>query len=155
MARKIYLASSWRNQQQPEVLKILRDLGHEVYDFRNPLPGNNGFRWQDCEYDMRDKALFVRHITKSFAAQKGFVLDRDALNWCDTCVLLLPSGLSAHLEAGYAIGQGKETFVVLSVEEFEPELMYLLSHHICETVKDLVVALQHSSERRCVVAYGW
>lgn len=33
---KIYVASSWRNPFQQEVVNILRDLGHEVYDFKNP-----------------------------------------------------------------------------------------------------------------------
>lgn len=161
MSRKIYLASSWRNQQQPEVLAMLRGMGHEVYDFRNPVPGNAGFSWRECqmewgeEIDMHDMALYIRHITNNPAAQEGFKLDRDALHWCDTCVLLLPCGRSAHLEAGYAMGQGKETFVVLSKDGFEPELMYLLGHHICETPSDLHVALNHSRERRCDTTYGW
>ena len=30
---KIYVASSWRNQYFPEVVKKLREYGHEVYDF--------------------------------------------------------------------------------------------------------------------------
>ena len=34
---KIYVASSWRNVFQQDVVDILRDLGHEVYDFKNPL----------------------------------------------------------------------------------------------------------------------
>ena len=29
---KIYVASSWRNQYFPEVVKKLREYGHEVYD---------------------------------------------------------------------------------------------------------------------------
>lgn len=33
---KIYVASSWRNVFQQDVVDILRDLGHEVYDFKNP-----------------------------------------------------------------------------------------------------------------------
>lgn len=33
---KIYLASSWRNQYQAEVLAALRASGAEVYDFKNP-----------------------------------------------------------------------------------------------------------------------
>lgn len=36
---KIYVASSWRNPFQQEVVNILRDLGHEVYDFKNPHMG--------------------------------------------------------------------------------------------------------------------
>lgn len=33
---KIYVASSWRNPYQPEVVAALRKTGYEVYDFRNP-----------------------------------------------------------------------------------------------------------------------
>ena len=40
---KIYMASSWRNADQPRVLRMIRELGHDVYDFRNPAPGNEGF----------------------------------------------------------------------------------------------------------------
>ena len=36
---KTYVASSWRNPFQQEVVNILRDLGHEVYDFKNPHMG--------------------------------------------------------------------------------------------------------------------
>ena len=51
MKRKIYLASSWRNQQQPEVLSALRDEGYEVYDFRNPAEGQDGFSWEELDRD--------------------------------------------------------------------------------------------------------
>ena len=36
---KIYVASSWRNVFQQDVVAILRDLGHEVYDFKTPHMG--------------------------------------------------------------------------------------------------------------------
>ncbi len=32
MQRKIYVASSWRNPAQPEVVSALRSAGHLVYD---------------------------------------------------------------------------------------------------------------------------
>ena len=41
---KIYVASSWRNVFQQDVVDILRDLGHEVYDFKNPTHSNGGFQ---------------------------------------------------------------------------------------------------------------
>ncbi len=41
MAR-IYVASSWRNDFQTEVVKRLRAEGHEVYDSKNP-PKGTGF----------------------------------------------------------------------------------------------------------------
>ena len=46
---KIYVASSWRNEFQPGVVEELRKLGHEVYDFRNPKKGNNGFQWSQID----------------------------------------------------------------------------------------------------------
>ena len=105
--------------------------------------------------DMRMKGNYVHHIASDSEARRGFLFDRDALHWCDTLVLLLPCGKSAHLEAGYAMGQGKQTFVVLSDEGFEPELMYLLGDNICESVTDLFVALSHTDEQRCRTTYGW
>jgi hypothetical protein len=45
---KIYLASSWKNTAQMNALRLLREAGHEVYDFRNPEPGNTGFSWKEC-----------------------------------------------------------------------------------------------------------
>ena len=42
---KIYVASSWKNLLQPAIVSVLRNAGHAVYDFRNPVPGNSGFSW--------------------------------------------------------------------------------------------------------------
>ena len=38
---KIYVASSWRNQHQPEIVTMLRANGFKVYDFRKPALGND------------------------------------------------------------------------------------------------------------------
>lgn len=47
--RRIYVASSWRNPIQPAIVDALRAAGHEVYDFRNPAPGQKGLAsWRDC-----------------------------------------------------------------------------------------------------------
>ena len=51
MGRRIYLASSWRNAEQPELVIKLREWGHEVYDFRNPEPGDEGFHWSEIDRD--------------------------------------------------------------------------------------------------------
>ena len=48
---KLYVASSWRNLNQPTVVELLRKCGHEVYDFRNPAPGDNGFHWEEIDPD--------------------------------------------------------------------------------------------------------
>lgn len=141
--RKIYLVSSWRNTQQPALVALLRKDGHEVYDFRNPGSAQHGFAWQEVDPDWRNWTpdSYVETLTSHPRTAEGFCFDKEALDWCDTCVLLLPCGRSAHLEAGYAAGQRKSTFVLLSAEGFEPELMYLLCDRIVTSVDMLRACL--------------
>ena len=42
---KVYVASSWRNEVYPEVVKLLREAGHEVYDFRHQSVSWEQFDW--------------------------------------------------------------------------------------------------------------
>lgn len=136
MGSRIYLASSWRNPDQPKAVTILRALGHEVYDFRNPTHCQTGFSWRECDPEPAQQwsAEKTRGVLQtSPAAARGFNSDFRAMRWADTCVLLLPCGRSAHIEAGWMSGAGKRTIVVLADGQ-EPELMHLL----CDT---LVVGL--------------
>jgi len=124
----IYVASSWRNPMQPFVVKHLRDRGHTVYDFRNPAPGDNGFSWKQipgAPDEPKWKAKDLHRILRTPTAQHGFHLDFGGMQDSRICVLLLPSGRSAHIEAGWFTGQGRP-LIVLSPEPEEPELMYLL-----------------------------
>lgn len=148
MKKRIYVASSWRNLDQPEVVEFLRSEGHEVYDFRNPAPGNNGFAWSAVESDWLNwtPARFAELLYSSPIAQAGFDLDKAALDWCDTCVLVLPCGRSAHLEAGYAAGQGKRTIFYLHPDKFEPELMYLLGSGMVLDLPGLAMAVSQPRE---------
>ena len=141
--RRIYLASSWRNPNQPKAVDMLREAGHQVYDFRNPRPGNHGFAWSDIDPDWLEwtpqalcEALFDP------IAERGYSLDKQALDWADTGVLLLPCGRSAHLEAGYLIGQGKPVLVVLDSVSFEPELMYKLAANIVPDLETMITGLE-------------
>lgn len=123
----IYLASSWRNTYQADVLAALRASGAEVYDFKNPAPGNNGFGWSQCDPDLKSDLTVdrMRRVLAHPVAQAGFKCDFDAMKWANCCVLLLPSGMSAHLEAGWFAGANKPV-AVLAPEIREPELMYKL-----------------------------
>lgn len=128
MKRRVYVASSWRNGHQPDVVQALRFAGHCVYDFRNPTPEESGFSWSEIDRDWLNWSPeeFARELANNPLAAHHFGLDKAGLDWCDTCVLVLPCGRSAHLEAGYAIGQGKDTYFLLHPDKFEPELMYKL-----------------------------
>jgi len=151
MKRKIYVASSWRNKLQPKVVEALRAEGHEVYDFRHPADGNEGFHWSAIDREWKDWSLqkYVVEIERHPIAASGFKLDKDALNWCDTCVLVLPCGRSAHLEAGYACGQGKDVVFMLNEDQFEPELMYLLGSGFVTNTTELCIALRFVERSTC------
>ena len=125
---KIYVASSWKNKFQPEIVTALRSLGHEVYDFRRPKSADGGFSWAKIDEDWRNWSVeeYVVSLDHSEAVA-GFDSDFEAMQWADAFVLVMPCGRSAHLEAGWAIGQGKPTCILLSDQPFEPELMYKLA----------------------------
>lgn len=138
MTRKIYIASSWRNEFQQDMVKLLRSNGHDVYDFKNPAPGNTGFSWKQAG-PVGTVIDYMKTVYEPVAT-KGFEFDRNALDWCNTCVLLLPCGRSAHLEGGYVAGQGKLLITYLSPIQFEPELMYRLGR-IVNNPTDLLMML--------------
>lgn len=122
---KIYVASSWRNNFQQDVVKFLRDHGHEVYDFKNP-PSGNGFKWSDIDLNWQDWTTEqYRSALGHPIAQKGFDSDFNGMKWADVCVMVLPCGRSANTEAGWMKGAGK-IVMVYSPKEEEPELMYKL-----------------------------
>lgn len=125
---RIYVASSWRNEYQQACVADLRDCGHEVYDFRNPAPGNKGFHWSEIDPDWRTwtPEQFAQALSHPIA-QKGFGTDFMGMCNAEACVLVLPCGRSAHLEAGWFCGQGRPVFVLHPPDQMEPELMYLLA----------------------------
>lgn len=122
--RKIYVASSWRNNLQGFIVEDLRRLGHEVYDFKNPPHGRGGFSWSDVDPEWKDwTPEKYREALRHPIAEAGYNSDLSGIVWADTCVIVLPCGRSAHTEAGYMKGLGKAVYVV-QFDKHEPELMY-------------------------------
>lgn len=144
---KLYVASSWRNSYQPAVVWDLRDAGHEVYDFRKPAPDSNGFSWSEIDphWQKWTPERFVKNLSGEIA-ERGFRHDYEAMKNADACVLVLPCGRSAHLEAGWFTGKGKPLFVLMPPDGQEPELMYLLAGNpaaqMHSTFADLLLRLQ-------------
>jgi hypothetical protein len=151
---KLYVASSWRNFQQPGIVQILREVGHQVYDFRHPTPDDNGFSWSqiDPEWQTWTPASY-REALRHPIAVEGFLLDYDdGMSGADGCVLVLPCGRSAHLEAGWFMGRGLPVWIFVP-QPVEPELMYLLgtggADSLCLTVQELLNKIsKHGKETR-------
>ena len=141
MSRKIYVASSWRNEFYEDVVSSLRDAGHDVYDFRNPPSGDEGFKWSCVAEDYMDWApQEYRKQLMHPKAVRQFGNDIRAMESCDVCVLVLPCGRSAHTEAGWFAGRGREVYAYIPVRQ-EPELMYKLFTGVCCTMDELLEAL--------------
>ena len=154
---KIYVASSWRNRWQPEVVASLRGAGHEVYDFRHPVAGDDGFNWRQVHAKPVDEWLPAdyQEALRHPRARESFELDMGALRSADAVVLVLPCGNDAHLEMGWAAGAGKRT-VVFIVDEFRPGLMYLMNSTICTDLDQVHVALSiHRRSRAELDAEKW
>jgi nucleoside 2-deoxyribosyltransferase len=138
---RIYVASSWRNNLQPEVVQRLRAEGHEVYDFKNPRPDDRGFHWSDIDPNWQQwTPEQFREALDHPIAINGFESDYGAMDWADAGVMVMPCGRSAHIEAGYFNGAGKPLVILLS--DGEPELMYRMASVLCLSIDEVVEALR-------------
>lgn len=139
---KIYVASSWKNTFYPGVVFALRDRGHEVWDWRNPPTGGNGFSWKEADGDGGEiNTPDLNRLLQHPAAQTGFRSDLQGMHWAVAAILLLPSGRSAHMEAGWLQGSGKPVYVLRPMPE-GPDLMHLLFRGIWETLPDLCAVME-------------
>ena len=139
---KIYVASSWRCAAQPGVVMALREAGHDVYDFRNPTADSQGFRWSEIDADWQSwSPARYRNALRHSVVKRGFGLDFGAMLWAEACVLVLPCGRSAHLEAGWFVGARKPLYVLI-LERCEPELMYKMATSICVSLEELIRVLR-------------
>lgn len=140
----IYVASSWRNETQPHMVAALRAFGHSVYDFRQPNVNNDGFHWSEVipSYTKGSQMLISAEdyllALDHDRAIEGFNLDHEAMNACDTCVLLLPCGASAHLEAGWFSNDPDRRLAIFIPPAVQPELMYKMADGIFWKIEDLL-----------------
>lgn len=140
---KIYVASSWRNEHQQGVVQALRDAGHEVYDFKHPTQGNAGFHWSEIDPNWEHwTTQQYRDALKHEYARFGFNRDFEAMKDSDACVLVLPCGRSANLEAGWMKGAGKKVLVYIPPScTIEPELMYKMLDGISDDIREILAML--------------
>lgn len=130
---RIYVASSWKSQFHDLAVKHLRGEGFEVYDYRQ-----DGFSWNqiDPDWDLWDAHRAVTVLDEPVAAAH-YYQDFKALDEAHGVLLILPCGLSAGLEAGYAVGQRKNVITwVPSIRE--PELMLKLTDEVAEHIFEVV-----------------
>lgn len=137
---KVYVASSWRNEHQPVVVSALKEDGHLVYDFKDA----DGFHWSEVDARWKEWGPKEYLIGLSHAcAERGFNRDMRALEECDACVYVMPCGVSASLEAGWAKGAGK-LLIVYVPELREPDLMIKMAHIVTDRLSGVRDALDEN-----------
>lgn len=137
----IYVASSWRNEFQPEVVQALRREGYDAYDFRHPTPKNTGFHWSEIDPDWKDwSPEKYREALDHPLAKEGFGTDARAMFQANIFVGVQPFGRSAAMEMGWAAGKGKPTILLL--KDGEPELMVKMFDFICCDMDEVLEAIQ-------------
>ncbi len=115
---KYFIASRWRNRAilDPLVAKI-RAAGHEVFYFVEKTTTNHARELDPEEYMKQYEA--IQNWREDPHCREIFEQDLAGLKQCDTLLLILPAGKSAHMEAGIAHGLGKPCILVGPVEETE------------------------------------
>lgn len=132
MKNEIYVASSWKNKYFDAVIEALEKEGLEPYNFRNP---ESNFSWKDVDPNSKnwDFNTYIEILYSNTLALDGFRKDFAAMKMARAFLLVLPAGRSANLEAGWAIGSGKPT-CVLMLGENEPDLMYKMADYITNEI---------------------
>ena len=136
---KVYAASSWRNSYYDGIHQKLEEAGHEVYNFKR----DSNFHWSEIDENWNNwtPGEYIPMLDHDLAVD-GFDNDWEAMYWAEVCVLILPSGRSSHLEAGWFMGQGKPVIILLHEDGFEPELMYKMSRFIVTEYRQVLEVLE-------------
>lgn len=131
---KIYVASSWRNDFQPGIVQLLRSEGHQVYDFKD----EEGFSWREVDenWSKWTPGEYLKGLEHP-CANRGFARDMAALATCEACIMVMPCGMSASLETGWAAGAGKRTAIYVPALR-EPDLMVKMAHFVTDSESDLL-----------------
>lgn len=137
--KSVYVIGSLRNPNVPKFANALRKAGFDAFDsWYAPGPKADDF-WRD--YTIQ-RGLNYKEALQDWSAKHVFEFDKFHLDRCDTAVLLMPGGKSAHLELGYIIGRGKPGFIFFDETPKRYDVMAQFATDIFFTQKDLFKALR-------------
>jgi hypothetical protein len=121
---KVYLASSWKTAESCLMLKeALETIDIRVNLFCFPGHRANNFDWSDFTQEPGED--IVSFMRKNPIVERAYKEDRGYLDNCDALIMVCPAGISAHLELGTALGQGKPTFIFGNLVNMKPEVWYM------------------------------
>lgn len=118
-----------------EVCKALKSIGKTYYCFAENEKSHKkaGFNLHDhpdklaADYEKRD--------LNSDGIRTIFNDDLDGLKSADSLILVLPAGISSHMEAGIAYGLGKRCYAIGSYEKTDS--LYLIFDKIFANIDEM------------------
>lgn len=129
------IVSRYRNQKMCEILfEGLRKKGKTFYNLFD-IPSDPDHPDADAEQQMKNFES-VENFFDDTHFKKLFENDLNGLKNAKSVILLLPAGISAHIEAGIAYGLGKH--LILIGEPEKPESLYLIFKERYQTVDDFL-----------------
>lgn len=138
---KLYLIGSLEKRDNVvTAARALRAAGFDVFDdWLSPGPKADEW-WQ--AYEQERGRLYVDALAGPHA-ECVFEFDIKHLRAADAVVLALPAGKSAHLELGWALGQGKRGYILLDGEPERWDVMYRFATGVYGHLDDLIKELKH------------
>ena len=137
----IYLIGSLRNPTVPLIANRLRTEGFDVFSSWFCAGENADDRWQEHE---QGRGLTYIEALKDYAAQQVFHFDKTHLDRADIVILAYKGGRSAHLELGYALGQGKRGYILLDEEPERWDVMLNFATGVFINIEDLIDTLKEN-----------
>lgn len=131
----IYLIGSLRNPEVPELAKILRENGFEVFDDWYAAGFEADDKWK--EYEIGRGRSYTEALS-GFAADHVFQFDKAHLERATAVVLILPAGKSGHLELGYALGRGKKGYILLDNDPGRFDVMYKFATMVTTNLEEII-----------------
>ncbi len=124
---KFFITSPWRNREAVERLtNELEEQGHAVQSFLNS--GANLLTGKPIEEEMNEFSEALVNWKENDRIAKIVSSEVEAIKACDAVILLLPGGISSHMEAGIGYGLGKRLILIGPIAK--PEVLYLLFNHV-------------------------
>lgn len=135
-----FISTRWRNRNIAlEITKKLRGKGKKVYCFFENLHASKHAN-EDPEVFMK-KFESTKNWRKDKYVNAIFKEDISGLKNSKALIMLLPTGKSAHIEAGIAYGLKKKC--ILIGEQREAESLYLIFNEFYPDIKSFLKTLKN------------
>jgi hypothetical protein len=132
---------------------FLREHGHEVYDFTDPTCRKMPEIPPEAYPDRFDPEchFYPEYLRRVPAWRDAVMANKDAIDWCDVVVLMLPCGNDAHADWAYGVGRGKRSIVYGHPRAGERSPVHLWAQQMTEDRLDItryLRALEATDERK-------